>query len=137
MAKDESPGRLSVSFDERLGAHVFRLLGWAPVAEMMEELSRVYRAHDVSRPLNLLVVDAGLTRHPDRNEVANLMDFARRNRPACTGCTALIGASDLSYGIFRMAEGLGGEFSRHVRVFRSTEEAAMWILLEESAAGVG
>lgn len=136
MANEDSKGRLSMSFDERLGAHVFRFSGEFPVTEMLEGLARVYRTHNPSRPLNLLFVDAGLTRHPNRSEVVNIMEFARRNRPSCPGRTALIGSSDLSFGMFRMAEGIGGEFSRHVRVFRTAEEAGRWILPGESSAGV-
>ena len=136
MATEEPPGRVSVAFDEKVKAYVFRFSGDAPVAEMFEELSKVYRGHDVSRPLNLLFVDAGLTRHLTRGEIVNVMDFARRNRPECSGRTALVGPSDLSYGTFRMAEGAGGEFSRHIRVFRSTEEALRWITLGEASAGV-
>jgi hypothetical protein len=125
-----------VSFDERLRAHVFRFSGEAPVAEMLAELGRIYRNHDVSTPLNFLFIDAGLTRHLTRGEVVSIMDFARRNRPDCPGRTAMIGPSDLSYGTFRMAEGVGGEFSRHLRVFRSAEEAARWIAPGEATPGV-
>jgi hypothetical protein len=136
LRNEELPGRISVSFDEKLEAHVFRFSGQAPVSEMLQELFAVYRNHDVSRPLNLLFVDAGLTRHLTRGEIVNVMDFARRNRPLCSGRTALVGPSDLSFGTFRMAEGMGGEFSRHVRVFRSIEEAVRWITLGEASAGV-
>ena len=136
MANTESPQRISISFDDKLKAHVFRFSGEAPVSEMMEELRKIYQQHDVPKPLNLLFVDAGITRHITRGEIVSAMDFARRNRPDCPGRTALVGPSDLSFGTFRMVEGAAGEFSRHIRVFRSTEEAARWIALGEASSGV-
>ena len=121
-----SPG-LSVSFDRKGNTHVFRLWGEAAVAETIEQLRRVYEEHNASARLNLLFLDTGLTRHLTRWDVVSLMDFAQRNRPECPGRTAMVGASDLSYGTFRMAEGAGGEFSRHIRTFRSAAEAEEWI----------
>ena len=128
-----SPG-LSVSYDRKRNTHVFRFWGEAAVAETLEELGRVYGEHDPSARLNILFLDNGLTRHLTRWEVVALMDFAQRNRPECPGRTAMVGESDLSYGTFRMAEGAGGEFSRHIRTFRSAAEGEAWIAQGEEAS---
>ena len=128
--------RVSVSFDPDLNAYVFDLAGEADLPRFLDALGVVYREHEPSKPLNLIFRDEGLTHFLSSGDAMTLMGFARKHRPPCTGRTALVGRSDLSFGTFRMAEGLGGDFSDHIQVFRSTEEAECWITAEESSSDV-
>ena len=128
--------RVSVSFDPGLNAHVFDLAGEPDVPRFLDALGVVYRGHDPSKPLNLIFRDDGLTQFLSTGDAMTLMEFARKHRPPCPGKTALVGRSDLSFGTFRMAEGLGGNFSAHIQVFRSPEEAECWITTKESSSDV-
>ncbi len=128
--------KLSVSFDADLKAHVFHMSGESDVPVFLNALGNIYRQHDPRLPLNLIFFDDGLSRTLTPGESMALMDFARTHRPECPGRTAMVGRSDLSYGTFRMAEGLGGDFSDHIQVFRSLDEAKEWIASGESTFGV-
>lgn len=134
--KDREETSLLVSFDPSLKAHIFHLRGTVTVGEATTLLGEVYRDHDSSQPLNLIFVDEGLTSFPTQREFVEMLHFAMKNRPPCQGRTAMVGTSDASFGIFRMVEGLGGEFFRHQRVFRTLDEARRWIVREGESSGV-
>jgi hypothetical protein len=128
--------QISVSFEERLNAHVFRLSGETAVDPIILSLEAVYNAHDPSQPLNMIFVDTGLTQIFAHKEFTLVMQFVRDNRPPCPGRTALVGGSDYSFGSFRMGGGIGGKIVTHLRVFRTEEEAEAWILAGDEAADI-
>jgi len=115
---------------------VFHLAGKPDLPKFLDALGGVYREHDSSQPLHLVFRDDGLTEFLTSGDSMILMEFARKHRPSCPGRTAMVGPSDLSFGTFRMTEGLGGDFSTHIQVFRSLEDAEEWIRSEEPSSGV-
>lgn len=127
---------VNVSFDTVLNTHVFHLAGESDITVFLDALGQVYEEHIPANPLNLIFLDDGLTRYLTPGESMTLMDFARKHRPPCPGRTAMVAKSDVSFGTFRMAEGMGGDFSDHIQVFRSLDEAKDWIGSSEESSGV-